>query len=162
MKQKIVFKIAAVTFMMCLGLGINAKADSYINDKGEIVYSPSYGEEHASKNAFEINELISSDEEKTVVFEKGSTIYIGSTLRVGSNTTIKAGGATVIQIVDGRGILSQNVDGTGDYDSIENVTVKGGIWKNKENKSTHTIFRFCHGRNMKISNVKITTNFKSL
>ena len=161
MKKRTVLRIAALTFFMCFGMGMSARADSYINDSGEIVYSPTYGEDHASKNALEINELISSDEEKTVVFENGSTIYIGATLRVGSNTTIKAGNATIIQIVDGRGILSQNVDGTGDYDSIENVSITGGIWKNKENKATHSIFRFCHGKNMKISKAKITTNFKS-
>ncbi len=161
MKKKTVGRLAGMTFMMCLCMGLTARANTYINDKGEIVYTPTYDEEHASKNAFELNEILSSDEEKTLVFEKGSTTYLGATLRVGDNTTIKANGATIIQIVDGRGILSQNVDGTGDYDSIENITIIGGTWKNRENTATHSLFRFCHGKNMKISKVKMTTNFKS-
>ena len=161
MRKKTIAQVACVAFLMCMGMGVTAHADTYVNDNGEIVYSPTYGEENANKNAAEINAIISSDDEKTVVFEDGATIYIGSTLRVGSNTTIKAGKATIIQTVDGRGILSQNVDGSGKYDSIENITITGGIWKNKDNKATHSIFRFCHGQKMKINKVKITTNYKS-
>ena len=153
--------VLAASFVMCLCMGVPARADIYMNEKGEIVYSPTYSEEHASKNAAEINAILSSDEEKTFVFEKGTTTYIGSTLRVGDNTTIIADGATIIQTVDGRGILSQDVDGTGNYDSIENISISGGTWKNKENVAAHSIFRFCHGKDMEIKDVNIETNFES-
>lgn len=127
------------------------------DDKGRIVFQK---QSNAQQNTAALNQLIGGDEKKTVVIPSGMTVEVCYTLRVGSNTTIIATGATILQTKDtGVGLLSNYVTKK-KYSSLKNVTIEGGTWKNKINKHSATVIRFAHGQNVTLDKVKVITNYQ--
>lgn len=125
--------------------------------KGQIIFHPDSNNAH--NNVLALSELCKGSKEKTIVISDGSTVKVDAVVYLGSNTTIKANGATIIQTTDGKGILANDVTKS-NYGSIENVTVQGGTWKNANNKQTASMMRFAHGQNMTLDKVTVITNYE--
>ncbi len=113
----------------------------------------------AHVNADALNQLCRGDEKKTVIIPKGSTVKIEYLIRVGNNTTIIADGATIIQTKDKTGVISTNVDSAG-YNSVKNIKIQGGTWKNEVTKSGGTMMRFAMGSNITITGATVETNYE--
>lgn len=125
--------------------------------EGQIIFHPDSNNAH--NNVLALNELCKGSKKKTIVISNGTTVKVDAVVYLGSNTTIKADGATIIQTIDGKGILANDVTKS-NYGSIENVTIQGGTWKNANNKQTASMMRFAHGQNMNIDKVTVITNYE--
>lgn len=132
------------------------------DEAGRIVFQPYTrsidGVSAAHLNANALNRLLSGNKQKTVVIPSGTTVSIDYTVRIGSNTTLIADGATIIQKVDNCGTLSNALTKTG-YKSVQNVRIQGGTWKNAVNKKGVTAMRFAHGSNIVIDGATVITNY---
>lgn len=124
--------------------------------EGQIVFRP---DNNPHNNVIALNELCGNSQKKTIVISRGETVKVDAVIYLGSNTTVKADGATIVQTMDGKGILANDVTKS-NYDSVENVTIQGGIWKNEKNKQVASMIRFAHGRNLIVDNSTILTNYK--
>lgn len=136
-----------------------AKNDSAIktqDDGTQMVFQPTGDIRQDSRN---LKQLLGNDNKKTVVIPSGSEVQVDVVLRIGDNTTLIADGATIIQTCNEKGILMHDVDG-GNYDSIKNVEVRGGVWKNAVNQYGCSMFRFAHGDQLTFQNVTIETNYE--
>lgn len=112
---------------------------------------------HANGNA--LWELLSSDKKKTIVLPK-KKIKIDRVLYVGNNTTLIATGATIFQTDWQKTLIIHDCDKT-NYNSLKNVTIKGGTWQIKDNakaRRSTSSFRFNHAQNINIIGCKIETN----
>lgn len=107
-----------------------------------------------------IEYYLNNNKKKTMVFTEGTTTEVSQVLDIGSNTTIVASGAAVVQTVDGKGVLQHAIKGN-KYNAIQNVKIVGGTWKNKKNTKAHSIMRFAHGKNIQLEGVTVETNFQS-
>jgi parallel beta-helix repeat protein len=114
---------------------------------------------NADLNGKAIERALISDKKKTLIIPSGSKIKISEMIDIGSNTTIIAKGATIIQTRSDIGVMRHEVDG-GNYNSIKNVKIVGGTWKNAANKNAYSMFRFAHGANLTFQNMTIETNYK--
>lgn len=172
--MKVLRKAAIVCAGCILALGISVTSVSAVEGEeitsskgnvigtydadGRIVFQPDSDVIH--NNVLALNELCGGSGKKTIVIPKGSTVKLDAVVYLGSNTTIQADGATIIQTLDdGRGILANEVTKS-NYGSIKNVTIQGGIWKNAKNKRQASVMRFAHGQNMTIDNVTVITNYE--
>ena len=127
----------------------------YTNESGEIVYMPL---ENYGQNANALERILGTDDQVTLVIPEGETVYLDEVVDIGSNTTIIATGARIVQKKAGDGILKHEVDGY-DYDAVKNVKIKGGHWYSEDNSLAATTFRFIHGKNIRIEDVEIDTNY---
>lgn len=127
-----------------------------LDDQGRYVIHPSG---NTTQDSIKMEEVLSTDEVKTFVIPSGMTLYISQVIGIGDNTTILAEGATIVQIANGKGVLTHAVDG-GNYNAIKNVNIIGGTWTNKNNSKACTMMRFAHGSNITIQNATIDTNYK--
>ncbi len=169
-----IFKKMAIAFVAgILTIGISAvgasaaEGEEITNSKGlvignydaegQIIFHPD--SKNAHNNVLALNELCRGSKEKTIVISDGTTVKVDAVIYLGSNTTIKADGATIIQTIDGKGILANDVTKS-NYGSIENVTIQGGTWKNAKNKHIASMMRFAHGQNMTIDKVTVITNYE--
>lgn len=160
-------KAMAVIFA-CMLLAFGYKSGSIIqaaandsqmyttDEEGRMIYQPAGDIKQDSRN---LNQLLNNDDKKTIVFPSGSTIKVQSVFHIGNNTTIIADGATIIQASEDKGIILNDVD-SGNYDSIKNVEIQGGIWKKASNQAGNSMFRFAHGTNLVFKNVTIETNYQ--
>ena len=145
-------------------IGVHKIVIGTYNQDGSITFNPqtkSNGGASAAKlNANALNQLCGGNKEKTIIIPSGSVVHIGYCINLGSNTTVIASGATIIQDDNEKGIL-QNEPNALNYKSLENVTVDGGIWKNSSDKQdAHTMMRFAHGRNLTVKNATVYTNYQ--
>lgn len=115
----------------------------------------------ASKNRAALNKLLNNNQKKIIILPKG-TIHISGILKIGSNTILKASGATIIQNSSGRGYMINTIDSRSsvNYNLVKNVTIDGGTWRKRNNSRGVSCFRFAHGRNITIKNARINTNFQ--
>lgn len=133
------------------------------DEAGRIVFRPYTksmdGQSAAHLNANALNRLLGDNKKKTVVIPSGTTVPIDYTIRIGSNTTLIADGATIVQKVDNCGIISNDLTKT-NYKSVQNVRIQGGTWKNAVNKKGVTVMRFAHGNNVVIDGATVITNYE--
>ena len=119
-------------------------------------------QEDAHGNGNALWELLSNDNKKTIVLPK-KKIKIDRVLYVGNNTTLIATGATIFQTDWQKNLIIHDCDKT-NYNSLKNVTIKGGKWQIKDNakarRSTST-FRFAHAQNINLIGCNIETNYIS-
>lgn len=127
------------------------------DDAGRLLFTPT-GD--AAMDARIIEYYLNNDKQKTMVFMEGTTVNVSQALDIGSNTTIIANNATIVQTLDGRGLLQHPVKGN-KYNAISNVKIIGGTWRNQENSKQNTLLRFVHGRNITLEGVTVSTNFRS-
>lgn len=89
----------------------------------------------------------------------GQTYYLDTAIRIRSNETIDAAGATLV----GEKIMIMNSTdskSTG-YKTAVNVTIRGGIWKNKQSSGyKKTMIQFAHSSGIKLQNLKVYTNYR--
>ncbi len=145
-------------------IGVHKIVIGVYDENGNIIFNPQTksvnGVSAAKLNANALNQLCSSDDEKTIIIPNGSKVYISYCIYLGSNTTIEASGASIIQKDKNKGIFLTEADAL-NYKSVENITINGGTWKNYTTaQSVHTMMRFAHGQNIKIKNATIYTNYK--
>ncbi|MGN1383276.1 MAG: hypothetical protein ACI4W2_10745 [Eubacterium sp.] len=104
----------------------------------------------------------------TVKFEPGHTYHISGMIRVPSNTTIDATGATIVEDKAGCTLLSQPDDRVNSskikgYNAVHDITIKGGTWvgtkktradaASKEGcKEGCNVVNFLHSKNITIKN----------
>lgn len=112
----------------------------------------------ASATTAAIEKYASSNKSTTVNLVSGQTYYIDRAIRLGSNTTINATGATIIQVSSNKGSISQRKDMLG---GIQNVTINGGTWKNMGGGSGITVMRFSHASNVQVRNLAVYDNYRS-
>lgn len=172
MKRRILLTAAGIlTVILPLCIGSRALAQKFkkaenamywrneviatYDNEGRMIYTPT---SDYTRNANALESLLNNDTEKTLVIPEGSKVYLDEVLDIGSNTTIIANGAEIIQKTAKDGVLHHAVDGY-QYDAIENVTVIGGHWYNEVNNDAVTMFRFIHGSNLTFQNVTIDTNY---
>lgn len=127
------------------------------DEAGNIIFTPT---DSSSQNARIIEQYLNNDKKKTMIIKEGSTVYVSQVLDIGSNTTIIAKGASIIQTEDGKGMIQHTTKGN-KYNAIKNVKIVGGNWKNKVNSKVHTMFRFAHGKNIHLESMNIQTNYRS-
>lgn len=125
-------------------------------ENGKIEFVP---QGDAARNRQALEYILDNDKKKTLVIPKGKTVEVEAVIDIGDNTTIIADGATIIQQVNGLGLIKHGVDKI-NYKSIQNVKIQGGTWKNKVNSKGCTMFRFAHGNNLTFKDVKIETNYQ--
>lgn len=104
------------------------------------------------------NKKATSKKIYTVKIPKG-TYYISKSLKIKSNTILKADGCT-IKAKKGKfnlictGTTDENKKAKG-YGKYKNITIKGGKWINtKSNKNTS--IRLCRGTNITVENIEIS------
>ena len=88
----------------------------------------------------------------SVTLKKGKTYYTDGPIRVRSNQTINATGATIIC----RKTMLINIPDRVKYNSIKNFTLIGGTWKYIGSDGYHgSSIKLTHGKNLKFYNVTI-------
>ena len=92
---------------------------AHTDGKGRLVYMPT---EDYTLNANALEMLLDNEEKVTLVIPKGTTLYLDEVLDIGSNTTIIAKGANIVQKNAQAGILHHSIKGY-NYDAIKNVTI---------------------------------------
>ena len=129
---------------------------------GNIVFDPmmsSYnGHPCGHINANALTQLCSNDTKKTIIIPSGSKVEITYAIEVGSNTTLIADGATITEVTESRGVIVNPIRAT-NYNSVKNVTIQGGTWKNSVNKKATSMMRLAHGQNVIIKNATVYTNY---
>lgn len=89
----------------------------------------------------------------------GRTYYLGGSIRIHSNETIRAIGAVLI--CTGRGAMITNQDRDMGYGSVENFTLEGGIWRSASPDGYEkTVMRIAHSSNIRISGAAVSSNYK--
>lgn len=102
-----------------------------------------------------LEKVLKSDSPK-VINLKGN-INIRGRMEVGSNTVINAFGATIISP---SGVL-MNTARRNNFNSIKNLIVNGGTWKNKSKSGyKKTMIQFSHSRNIILDGMNVTCNIK--
>ncbi len=144
-------------------IGVHKIVIGTYDEDGNIIFNPQTksvsGVSAARLNANALNQLCNNDKKKTVIIPSGSKVPIEYYITLGSNTTINAKGATIIQTDKSKGIFLTEADAL-NYNSVKNITINGGLWKNASTaNSTCTMMRFAHGKNVKIKNATIYTNY---
>lgn len=118
-------------------------------DDGSILFIK---QEDAHANANALKELIADNRKKTIVLPK-ETVEIDQTLVIGSNTTLLATGATVLETKE-KAILLED-------EPVKNVTIKGGKWLidtiEKGNLFENTSIRFLHASNVTLDKLYVNT-----
>jgi hypothetical protein len=118
-------------------------------DDGSILFIK---QEDAHANANALKELIADNRKKTIVLPK-ETVEIDQTLVIGSNTTLIATGATVLETKE-KAILLED-------EPVKNVTIKGGKWLidtiEKGNLFENTSIRFLHASNVTLDKLYVNT-----
>lgn len=108
---------------------------------------------------------------KTVKFQPGHTYHISGMIRVPSNTTIDATGATIVEDMPGCTMLSQpdercNNSKIKGYNAVHDITIKGGTWigtkktragaGSKEGyKNGCNVVNFLHAKNITIKDATL-------
>ncbi len=125
---------------------------------GVMTYVPS----NDNRNATYLNYILNNDDPKTLIIPEDATVKISQVIKIGSNTTIDATGATIIQTNAGvrKGLIKNEVDGY-NYNAIHDVTIIGGTWKKQRNTTVTTFMRFAHGKNLKFKDLTIISNYQS-
>jgi len=131
------------------------EAIAIIDSEGRMVYSPT---SDYTRNANALEYLLDNNKKKTLIIPEGTTVYLDEVLDIGSNTTIIATGAEIVQKTASAGILHHAIGGY-QYDAIQNVTIIGGHWTHEINKEAVTMFRFIHGSGLTFQNITIDTNY---
>lgn len=127
------------------------------NEAEEMIYQPIGDNGVLETQALDY--LLNNDQEKTVIIPEGTTIRLDHELTIGSNTTLNVTGVTIIQMKDGAGILI-NQAGDTNYQSLENVVIQGGLWKNKYNKKANNMFCFLQASNIQMEDMTILANLR--
>ena len=130
---------AALLLVLCMGMPVLAG-----------VVGPS-GKEGAADHD-NIQEELNNTGSVTLV--SGATYYLDDSIRVRSNQTIDATGATIYLV---RAAV-RNATSTfkTDYSSLKNLTIKGGKWRTKNpNGTSGTTFSFAHSSNIKLLDMDI-------
>ena len=132
----------------------------------------------AIQDALDLGQEATADKPLTVTIPSG-TYYVSRALRIYSNTTLIADGATIKRTADNEqgllrsGYLHTSLEGTwsslaGGYDQLKNVTVQGGTWSGNvsgtkrddgytySGKEPVNLMFFWHGQNITIKNLTIT------
>ncbi len=133
------------------------------NEAGEIEFQPltkDYkGAAYEKLNALALEQLCKGDKEKTIVIPSGTTVKISFATKLGNNTTIKANGATIVETDSQKGMMANDVDAL-NYNSLKNVKIIGGTWKNASSSGRKgTMFRFAHGQNIVFDGCNISSNY---
>ncbi|MCH4006009.1 MAG: right-handed parallel beta-helix repeat-containing protein [Eubacterium sp.] len=113
----------------------------------------------------------------TVKFEPGHTYHISGMIRVPSNTTIDATGATIIEDMPGCTMISQPDDRCNNskikgYNAVHDITIKGGTWVGtKQTKANATskegykngcnVVNFLHSKNITIENATLYNDYNA-
>ena len=99
-----------------------------------------------------INEAFESND--TVTLQKGKTYYLGSYIKLHSNKTLIATGATIL--VKKSAARNDKSELKKDYSSMSNVTIRGGKWLPVKKKGYEkTTFSLAHCRNIILENMDI-------
>lgn len=143
--------------------GIKGNVIGIYNSAGEIEFQPlesDYkGTEYEKLNALALQQLCGNDAAKTIVIPSGKTVRINFAILVGNNTTIKASGATIVQVDSKKGMIANKVDATS-YNSVKNVKILGGVWKNASSSGLKgSMFKLAHGQNILIDGCDISANY---
>ena len=130
---------AALLFVLCMGMPAFAG-----------VVAPS-GEEGGADHDNIQEELNNTG---SVTLESGGTYYLDDSIRVRSNQTIDATGATIYLVR--AAVRNSTSTFKTDYSSLKNLTIKGGKWRTKNpNGTSGTTFSFAHSSNIKLLNMDI-------
>ena len=124
-------------------------------DDGSILFNP---QDTIQRNGNMLVELLNNDEEKTVILPK-TTIEINRVLKIGSNTTIIADGAKIVQTGGAIPIIDHEIDAL-NYNSVSNVSITGGTWSiSDKGGGNPSIMRFMHAKNITVDNVKMSVRY---
>lgn len=102
-----------------------------------------------------IRDILARDGE--VELKSKETYYIVKPILLDSNQKITAKGATIICL---QGAFRSNTPTKDKYQSVKNVTVDGGTWKNiDEDGLRGSMIQFAHGQNITIKNLDVSCNY---
>lgn len=162
MKKTIAVIFTLFMLLSALPLTVFAVDDGIgtVQEDGSILLTKSEAETYLAK-------LMEDNVKKTIVLPK-TTIKLNACIRLGSNKTLIAKGATIIQ-QDLKPIAINDNKKMGmklklNYKSTKNVTIDGGTWKIKglDKKTVATSnFRIAHAKDITFKNLKIETNYFS-
>ncbi len=156
-----VFVLAMVLFL-CRGMEASAKYGDIVewqgrtvaimDEQGQMMYQPIGDNGELETQALQY--LLGNDRKKTLMFPEGSTINLNRTLEIGSNTTLIATGVTVVQAKPNTCLLTNRVDQP-NYHALENVLIRGGIWKNKVSSDEYYAMCFIQASNITMENATV-------
>lgn len=174
MKRRILtmLSIAAISFGMLVVptfADVQTRADKPVIRKAATEKVVKYNA--STRNYFsDINGALGSGG-KRVVIEPGHTYHIDGMLRVPSNSTIVAKGATIIEDRDGCTLMSQPDERTNKksirgYNAVKNIKIIGGTWigtrrpradaaKKEGFKMGANTINFLHSKNITFENVTV-------
>lgn len=135
----------------------NGRTVAIYNEEGEMMYQP-IGDDGVLETQA-LNYLLGNEQEKTLMIPEGTEIRLNRELTIGSNTTLIVTGVTITQMKDGAGALTNNATDA-EYRSLENVTIQGGVWKNKHKKKAYPMICFVQACNMQMEDMTIVTNLQ--
>lgn len=103
-----------------------------------------------------IQNILASDKE--VRLKSGETYYIIRPILLDSGQKIYAEGATIICM---QGAFRNNAPVKDNYQSVKDVAVDGGTWKNiSEEGLRGTMIQFVHGQNITVKNLNVSCNYE--
>ncbi len=114
------------------------------------------GDQEGKEDYRIIRDILEKDGE--VQLRSGETYYIVKPILLGSNQKISAKGATIICL---QGAFRNDVPTKDQYQSVKNVTVDGGTWKNiDKNGLRGSMIQFAHGQKITIKNLEVSCNYE--
>ncbi|MCM1237516.1 MAG: hypothetical protein NC489_46210, partial [Ruminococcus flavefaciens] len=123
-----------------------------MDERGQMIYQPVGDDGEIETQALQY--LLGNDKEKTLMIPEGTSINLDQTLEPGNNTTLIATGVTIVQTKANTCLLSNQVD-KGAYQSLKNVRILGGTWKNRLNSKAYCSMCFVQASNVTIENATI-------
>lgn len=164
MKIKYVCILFALLLFLCPGTKVSAKYGdavewqgrtvAILDEQGQMIYQPIGDNGELETGALQY--LLENDKKKTLMIPEGTVLNLDQTIEIGNNTTLIATGVTMIQTKANTCLLSNRVDKEA-YQSLKNVWIRGGIWKNKLNSKAYCSMCFVQASNVTIENVTIQT-----
>lgn len=152
----------ALLSFLCPGMKASAKYGDAVewqgrtvaimDEQGQMIYQPIGDNGELETQALQY--LLGNDKKKTLMIPEGTVLNLNETLEIGNNTTLLVTGATMIQTKANTCLLSNEVDQEA-YQSLKNVRIQGGIWKNKLNTKAYCSMCFIQASNVTIENATI-------
>lgn len=162
MKIKYLCILFVVLLLLCPEIKASAKYGDAVewqgrtvaimDEQGQMIYQPIGDNGELETQALQY--LLGNDKKKTLMIPEGTVLNLNQTIEIGNNTTLITTGVTMIQTKANTCLLSNRVDREA-YQSLKNVRIRGGIWKNRLSSKAYCSMCFIQASNITIENVTI-------
>lgn len=165
MKIKHVFAVFVLFLFLVPGARASAKYGdivewqgrtvAIIDEQGQMIYQPVGDNGELETQALQY--LLGNDKKKTLMIPEGTELNLNQTIELGNNTTLITMGVTIVQTKANTCLLSNQVEKEA-YQSLKNVWIRGGTWKNRSSSKAYCSMCFVQASNITIEDVTILSS----